>query len=276
MMDRRTFLKVGTVAAAVGGRPTTASSSEPRADYTIRIGTGLIELAPDRVVSTTTYNGQFPGPLLRFREGQPVTVDVENQTDTAEQLHWHGLTVSADVDGTAEEGTPYIPVHGVRRIAFSPGPAGFRFYHTHLRAGKNLHRGQYSGQVGPVYIEPKREPGVYDGEVFLVLKEFQPFLSGAGETEPDVLATATRIKALEEAGEAATCSYTWTSASWPCSTVPEAVVPPVDLRAVEPADFRARLTAEIGRLPETQELLLPLPSGEIQRVVPVLTLPVGR
>jgi hypothetical protein len=48
------------------------------------------------------------------------------------------------------------------------------------------------------------------------------------------------------------------------------------LRAVEPADFRARLTAEIGRLPETQELLLPLPSGEIQRVVPVLTLPVGR
>src|SRR5438132_9614275 len=38
--------------------------------------------------------------------------------------------------------------HGVRRITFTPRPAGLRFYHTHNRAGADLHAGQYSGQVG--------------------------------------------------------------------------------------------------------------------------------
>ena len=78
------------------------------------------------------YNGQFPGPLLRLKEGQRVVVDIHNDTDTPEQLHWHGQIVPVDVDGAAEEGTPFIPAHGMRRIAFTPGPAGLRFYHTHL------------------------------------------------------------------------------------------------------------------------------------------------
>jgi FtsP/CotA-like multicopper oxidase with cupredoxin domain len=49
-----------------------------------------VELAPNRIIFTTTYNGQFPGPLLRFKEGQAVTIDIYNQTDTPEQLHWYG------------------------------------------------------------------------------------------------------------------------------------------------------------------------------------------
>jgi hypothetical protein len=44
------------------------------------------------------------------------------------------------------------------KITLTPRPAGFRFYHTHLVARDDLHLGQYSGQVGPVYIEPKHEP----------------------------------------------------------------------------------------------------------------------
>ena len=190
----------GTDAAAVGGA---ATSPETAADYTIRIGTGLIELAPDRILSTTTYNGQFPGPLLRFKEGQRVVVDIVNGTDTPEQLHWHGQFVPVDVDGAAEEGTPYIPAHGMRRIAFTPGPTGFRFYHTHVRAGSDLNRGQYTGQVGAVYIEPKNDVGAYDREVFLVLKEFEPFFSRGGDMPLDILTPGARIKALEEAGETA-------------------------------------------------------------------------
>jgi len=84
------------------------------ADYTLTIAVKPVELAPNRIVSTTTYNGQFPGPLLRFKEGQPVTIDIDNQTDTPEQLHWHGQFLPTDVDGAAEEGTPYIPAHGLR------------------------------------------------------------------------------------------------------------------------------------------------------------------
>ncbi|HEY4334636.1 MAG TPA: multicopper oxidase domain-containing protein [Puia sp.] len=157
------------------------------ADYTIRIGTGLVEVAPQHILSTTTYNGQFPGPLLRFREGQRAVVDIFNDTDTPEQFHWHGQFLPVDVDGSAEEGTPYIPAHGMRRQVFTPGPAGFRFYHTHLVAGGNLNMGQYTGEVGPVYIEPKTNPGGYDREEFIVLKEFEPFFMRGGDMAMDFL-----------------------------------------------------------------------------------------
>ena len=173
------------------------------ADYTLRIGASAVEIAPKRIVSTITYNGRFPGPLLRFKEGQSVTVEIHNHTDTPEQLHWHGQMVSTDVDGAAEEATPFIPAHGMRRIEFTPRPSGLRFYHTHNRAGADLHAGQYSGQVGPVYIEPKSEPGNYDQEIFLVLKEFEPTFSQGGDMAEDFLAPATKVKELEAAGESA-------------------------------------------------------------------------
>jgi hypothetical protein len=83
----------------------------------------------------------------------------------------------ADVDGAAEEGTPFIPGRGMQRISFVPGPAGLCFYHTHVAAGADLSSGLYTGQVGPVYIEPRHEPGAYDREVFLTLKEFVPYLN---------------------------------------------------------------------------------------------------
>ncbi len=213
--SRRQFLKLAGVASAGLLRPRTAilgaalvggaesQAPEPPADYTLRIANTPIELAPNRIVSAITYNGQFPGPLLRFKEGQQAVVDVYNDTDAPEQLHWHGQFLSTDVDGAAEEGTPYIPAHGKRRIAFTPRPAGFRFYHTHNRAGADLHAGQYSGQVGPVYIEPRHEPGNYDREVFLVLKEFEPSFSQGGDMAMDFLAPATKVKELETSGESA-------------------------------------------------------------------------
>jgi len=131
------------------------------------------------------------------KEGRRVVVDIYNDTDTPEQFHWHGQTLPSNVDGAAEEGTPFIPAHGMRRFAFAPGPAGFRFYHTHTRAGADLNAGQYNGQVGPVYIEPRHEPGAYDREIFLVLKELLPSFSKGGDMAMDFLAPSARVKALE-------------------------------------------------------------------------------
>src|SRR5713226_1394228 len=182
----------------------TEQTEPASADYTLHIKDSPIEIAPKRIISLTTYNGQFPGPLLRFKEGQQVTVDLYNDTDTPEQLHWHGQKVSTDVDGAAEEGTPFIPAHGKRRITFTPRPSGLRFYHTHNRAGANLAAGQYGGEVGPVYIEPAQEPGRHGHEVFLVLKEFEPTFSRGGDMAQDFMSPAPRNKDLEEAGESAT------------------------------------------------------------------------
>jgi FtsP/CotA-like multicopper oxidase with cupredoxin domain len=201
LIERRSLLKHAGMLPFVYGSPTLARAAEP-ADYTLRIGTGLVELAPDHIVSTTLYNGLFPGPLLRFQEGRRVVVDIHNDTDTPELVHWHGQTIPSDVDGAAEEGTPFVAPHGMRRIAFVPKPSGFRFYHTHVAAGADLNRGTYTGQVGPVYIEPKDNPGAYDREIFLVLKEFEPSLSRGGDMAMDSL-TGAPIKALQQMGQAA-------------------------------------------------------------------------
>jgi FtsP/CotA-like multicopper oxidase with cupredoxin domain len=211
-ISRRHFLQTtGSATAACflsphksGLRAYASTSPAEAADYTLHIKASPIEIAPKRILSTVTYNGQFPGPLLRFKEGSPTIVDVFNDTDTPEQLHWHGQRVSTDVDGAAEEGTPFIPAHGMRRLSFTPNPSGLRFYHTHNRAGADLAAGQYSGQVGAVYIDPKDEPGRFDQEVFLMLKEFEPTLSRGGDMAQDFLFPSTRVKSLEATGESAT------------------------------------------------------------------------
>ncbi|MFE4539972.1 multicopper oxidase family protein [Streptomyces scopuliridis] len=195
----------GTGVAACGAESSRASiASDPsgKADYTLRIATGQVELAPDTVISTTTYNGQFPGPLLRLTEGRPVVVDVHNDTGAPELLHWHGQRVPAAVDGASEEGTPFIPAHGMRRLAFTPGPSGFRFYHTHVAAHGDLARSTYTGQAGPVHIETKANPGAYDQEVFLVLKEFEPSLSHGGDMAQNFLA-GSPVPDLKRRGEKA-------------------------------------------------------------------------
>ena len=203
-IDRRTLLKAAGAAAFLGAMPrgvwAAGQAAAEKADYTLRIATGLVELAPEHIVSTTLYNGQFPGPLLRFKEGQRTVIDIYNDTDTPELLHPHGLIIPIDADGAAEEGSPYIPGHGMRRISFVPQPSGLRFYHTHVVAGGDLNRGAYTGQAGPIYIEPKANPGAYDREVFLVLKEFEPTFSQGGDMAMDVLA-GEPLKGLQDIGK---------------------------------------------------------------------------
>ena len=208
IVGRREFMKL-TGATALAGSTGSATPAPPpaapaeKADHSIRITPALIDLGGGHIVTTTAYNGQFPGPLVRLTEGRRVTVDIHNHTSTPEQLHWHGQNVPVDVDGAAEEGTPFIPAHGIRRISFVPGPPGLRFYHSHLVAGPDLTKGLYSAQAGPVYIEPRREPGRFDREIFLVLKEFEPELSRGGDMDLDFLEPAQVDPALKQTGEAA-------------------------------------------------------------------------
>jgi FtsP/CotA-like multicopper oxidase with cupredoxin domain len=203
--SRRRFLESAAVAAgALLIDPRAALlAQESQSDHTLRIKTAPIEIAPKRIISAITYNGQFPGPLLRFKEGQPVTVDIYNESSAPEFVHWHGLRVSSEVDGAAEEGTPFIPAGGMRRVSFTPNPPGFRFYHTHVRAGADLAAGLYGGLAGPLYIEPRHEAGSFDREFFLTLKEFEPSFSRGGDMAQDFLSPAAPDNDLKSAGESA-------------------------------------------------------------------------
>ncbi len=182
-MDRRDFLALLATPAIADlarrvGLPTAPDNS--KADVTIHISPIEIEVAPRKTIKTTGYNGSAPGPLLRLREGQPVTVDVFNETRIPELVHWHGLFVPSEVDGSEEEGTPMVPPGGVRRYSFVPRPSGTRWYHSHVHAGRDMRRATYTGQFGFLYIEPKEEPGRYDAEVFLALHGWDPDLSSQG------------------------------------------------------------------------------------------------
>lgn len=90
-LDRRSFVKLAALAplsrALTGALSEASAAQEAKPDHTIRITTGLVELSPDHIVSTTLYNGQFPGPLLRFTEGERVVIDLHNETDVPEQVH---------------------------------------------------------------------------------------------------------------------------------------------------------------------------------------------
>ena len=208
-MNRRDFVRLGCATVIAAGaaelRPAFARSlapglvaaqpqhsmgaaSEPRAagpapDFALRIAPMMVELAPQVVVSTIGYSNQVPGPLLRMREGQRVTVDVVNDTDVPEYVHWHGLLIPSDVDGAEEEGTPPVPPHGRRRYHFVAKPAGSRWYHSHTAAMMDLHRGAYTGQFGFLMIDPANDPGHYDQEVFLALREWEPYLSTMDQDE---------------------------------------------------------------------------------------------
>jgi FtsP/CotA-like multicopper oxidase with cupredoxin domain len=94
-----------------------------------------------------------------------------------EYVHWHGLKVPPEVDGTEEEDSLVVPAHGELRYSLTPTPSGTRYVHSHAMSGmKSLDGGTYSGQFGFVYVEPKRHAGRYDQEIFLATHEWGPEL----------------------------------------------------------------------------------------------------
>ncbi len=171
-MHRRHFL--ASLCASAVPAQLLGQAPPAKADFTLRIAPASIEIAPHKMIKTLAYNGSVPGPLLRMKEGQPVTIDVFNDTGDPEIVHWHGLRIPSAVDGSMEEGTPMLPAHKSARYSFTPAPSGTRWYHTHVKAGRDLKRGTYTGQFGFLYIDPRSEPGNYDQEIFLALKEWEP------------------------------------------------------------------------------------------------------
>ena len=188
---RRDFLSNLTLAAGVLSAGCTGPSQpEPAtdgaADVTLRISPVLTDIAKGHTISTIGYNGQVPGPLVRLKEDVPVTVDLFNDTDAAELVHWHGQIIPAEVDGAAEEKSLAVPAHGHIRYRLTPQPAGARFVHTHAMPMSDLSRGTYTGQFAFVFIEPKSNPGRYDQEIFLASHEWEPFYTNEEEmADPD-------------------------------------------------------------------------------------------
>jgi FtsP/CotA-like multicopper oxidase with cupredoxin domain len=188
--DRRDFLKLAGAAAAsaplaaqqmtmpMAPTPSPSTAKEiSGTEFNLEIAPVTVELSPNHIVSTIGYNGSSPGPLLRMKEGVPVTVNVVNKTDVPELVHYHGLLIPSEVDGAEEEGTPYVPPNGTRSYKFTPKPAGTRWYHTHAMSMDDLHRGTYTGQFGFLIVEGGSNPGAFDQEHYLALRDWEPYFT---------------------------------------------------------------------------------------------------
>ncbi len=180
MLSRRQALKLSGAAAGSAAIPARAFGVVD-ADYSLDIAPYSLQISAKHSIETIAYNQQVPGPLLRFKEGQPVVIAVTNRTGADEIVHWHGLFLPSDVDGAMEEGTPMIAPGATTRYTYTPRPAGFRWYHTHTFAGTDLKKGQYTGQHGFLLIEPRENPARYDQEFFLALHDWDGQLMGSGD-----------------------------------------------------------------------------------------------
>ena len=107
--SRRTFVKglaMGAVASAGMLRQSAWAQSPPRQDpsvlsgtqFDLRIGRTAVNIT-GRDRTALTINGSLPGPLLRWREGDTVTLRVANSLDEDTSIHWHGILLPANMDG---------------------------------------------------------------------------------------------------------------------------------------------------------------------------------
>ena len=171
-LTRRRFTQLsGMAAGALALDRAARAATAP--DVSLEIAPYTLEASPKHHIKTLAYNGQVPGPLFRMREGQSQSIEIRNSSSEDEIVHWHGLFLPSDIDGAMEEGTPMIAAGASTRYTIVPKPAGFRWYHTHTFAGKNLARAQYGGLHGFLLIEPRDSPAPYDREVFLGLHDWR-------------------------------------------------------------------------------------------------------
>jgi FtsP/CotA-like multicopper oxidase with cupredoxin domain len=182
-MNRRTFIAQAGAAwtgAALGSLAPAWAQTTP--DVTLEIAPLALEIAPGKVVHTVAYNGRVPGPVIRWPEGKPIVIDVVNRSAIPEIVHWHGLWIPSDMDGSEEEGGSMIAPSAHFRYQFTPRPAGFRWYHTHTSALHDLKRATYSGQFGCFYIEARNNAGAYDQEIFLTLHDWNAYMGASGDS----------------------------------------------------------------------------------------------
>lgn len=112
-------------------------------------------------------NNQIPGPVLHFKEGQAVIINVYNRLNVGTSIHWHGLLVPWQMDGVSGVSQQPIPPGGVFQYHFTPHQSGSYWYHAHT--GLQEQQGLYGG----IIIKPKTPvPYHYNKDFVIVLSDW--------------------------------------------------------------------------------------------------------
>jgi len=115
----------------------------------------------------TTINGSIPGPLLRWREGDTVTISVTNRLKVPTSIHWHGIRSPADMDGVPGLSFPGIAAGETFTYRIPVKQRGTYWYHSHSRFR------QQTGHYGPLIIDPVgKDPIEYDRDYVIMLSDW--------------------------------------------------------------------------------------------------------
>jgi len=180
LASRRRFvqgLALGGVAASLGFARLPAFAQENRSvlsgrEFDLEIGELPVDFtgAPRRA---TVVNGQLPAPLLRWRQGDTITLRVRNALPERSSIHWHGLILPADMDGVPGLSFMGIAPGESYLYRFTVNQSGTYWYHSHSRFQEQ------TGLYGPIVIEPR------NGERFPADREHVVLLSDWTDADPE-------------------------------------------------------------------------------------------
>ncbi|QQN51998.1 copper resistance system multicopper oxidase [Stutzerimonas balearica] len=175
--SRRTFVKslaAGGAVAGLGlwrqpvwaltspGQPTVLSGTE----FDLTIDSMSVDFTGKRRTAMA-INGSIPGPLLRWREGDTVTLRVRNRLPQDTSIHWHGILLPANMDGVPGFSFAGIAPDGMYEYRFKVKQSGTYWYHSHSAFQEQL------GVYGPLIIDPKEpEPFAYDRDYVVFLSDW--------------------------------------------------------------------------------------------------------
>jgi CopA family copper-resistance protein len=175
--SRRTFVKglaAGGVLAGLGLWRTpvwaVTSPGEPNVlagtDFDLFIGETPVNITGNPRTAMT-INGGIPGPLLRWREGDTVTLRVKNKLKDSTSIHWHGILLPANMDGVPGLSFHGIEPDGMYVYQFKVRQNGTYWYHSHSGLQEQ------SGVYGPLVIDAKEpEPFQYDRDYVVMLTDW--------------------------------------------------------------------------------------------------------
>ncbi|WP_085686728.1 MULTISPECIES: copper resistance system multicopper oxidase [unclassified Pseudomonas] len=175
--SRRTFVKGLAASGLLGGlglwrTPVWALNSPGQVnelsgtDFELFIGETPVNFT-GQPRTAMTINGSLPGPLLRWREGDTVTLRVRNRLKADTSIHWHGILLPANMDGVPGLSFKGIEPGGVYVYQFKVRQHGTYWYHSH--SGLQEQAGVY----GPLVIDAREpEPFQYDRDYVVMLSDW--------------------------------------------------------------------------------------------------------
>ena len=179
-MERRRFVKgmaVGGALLGLGMMPrglSAAATASSGPQIPVLRGTKFnLTIAPQQVNFTgkvrtaTAVNGHVPGPVLRWREGDTVSLKVTNHLAESSSIHWHGIILPNAMDGVPGINFAGIEPGEYYQYRFDVRQSGTYWYHSH--SGFQEQTGLY----GPIIVDPlEPEPFAYDREHVVMLSDW--------------------------------------------------------------------------------------------------------